>query len=267
MVLIYVEPLGGKRVIQSLQRAVSILDYLAEAGRGARLTSISRDLDLNKSTAFSLISSLEALGLVRQDQDTGRYSLGIRMLQYGLAVQSHMDLVLDAQPHLDRLCTQYGETVHMAVLSGSEITYVAKAESSKSIRMVTQIGANMPAYCSALGKVLLAALPREQLLPLLETMEFTPYTRATVQSPQALLCQLEQVRTDGYAYDREEREEGLFCISAPVTDAHGACVAAISLSLPAGRAAQHDIPALTKAVRNTARDISAQLGGSPRRDS
>lgn len=254
----------GKRVIQSIERAVSILDYLAEKPNGERLTPMSRELGLNKSTAFSLVASLEALDLISQDQDTGRYSLGVRMLQYGLSVQNHMDLVFDAQPCLDSLASLYGETVHMAVLSGNEIIYVAKAESTKTVRMVTQIGGKMPAYCSALGKVLLAALPQDQLVQLVETITFSPYTASTMRTPEALMEELERVRASGYACDREEREVGLFCVSAPVLDAHGECVAAISISLPAGRAAQHDIPKLIVSVQDTAADISCRLGGRHR---
>ena len=251
---------SNTRVIQSIERAVSILDYLCAASSGARLTTLSRDLELNKSTAYSLISSLEILGLVRQDEETGRYTLGIRMLQYGLAVQNQINLVFDAQPYLDQLSAAYGETVHMAVLSGNEIVYIAKAESNKNIRMVTQIGGKAPAYCSALGKVMLAALSAEKLAHLLETAELTRYTDTTICTPEALQQELMTVRMRGYAYDREEREPGLFCISAPVLDANGSCVAAISISLPAGRSVQYDITELTGAVQKTAAELSLQLG-------
>lgn len=250
----------GKRTIQSIERAVAILDYLADKSNGERLTTLSRELDLNKSTAFSLISSLEAYGLVSQDQETGRYSLGLRMLHYGLAVQNHMDMVRDAQPHLEKLSALYGETAHMATLSGTEIVYVAKAESTRNIRMVTQIGGKTPAHCSALGKVLLAALPEEQLSALIEQMDFTRYTPATVTDPARFLQELEDVRRNGYAYDQEERESGLFCIAAPILDAQKKCIAAISISIPAGRAAEHDIAAITKSVLETANTISTQLG-------
>ena len=251
---------GNKRVLQSIERAVAILDYLAEHADGARLSTLSRDLGLNKSTAFGLLSSLEQLGLLQQDTETGAYRLGIRMLQYGLAVQKHMDLVADAKPFLDKLSAQFEETVHMAVLSEGGIVYVAKSESTKSIRMVTQIGAKTPAYCSALGKVLLAALPPEQLRSVVDGISFYPYTPATIRSREELLLELEEVRRSGIAYDREEREPGLFCISAPVKGAHGQCVAAISMSLPAGRVCQHNVEELVRAVRYTAQDISRQLG-------
>lgn len=251
---------GDKRVIQSVGRAVAILDYLAEKPSGERLSVISRELGLNKSTAFSLISSLETLRLLRQDEETGKYLLGVRLLQYGYAVEKSMDIISIAQPHLYKLSNEYDETCHMAVLSGCNIVYIGKAESPKTLQMSTRIGAVMPAYCSALGKALLAYLPPNKLYGVLSNVEYKKFTPNTLTSSEDLLDELKHVRIEGCGYDREEREAGLFCVSAPIFNAQKECIAAVSLSVLRAKLESVGIDRIKKSVIDTAHDISKSLG-------
>ena len=251
---------GEKRVIQSLERSVQILDYLAENPGGARLSVISRNLGLNKSTAFSLISSMKELRLVRQDEDSGKYALGVRLLQYGYCVEKSMDIISIAQPQLNHLAEQYEETAHMAVLSGSNIIYLAKAESAKTIHMTTRIGSVMPAYCSSLGKMLLSQLPNNKLFAVLSEIEFVQRTSNTILTPERLLDELDLARKEHCAFDREECDLGVFCVSSAVYNAQNECVAAISISVSIGKASLIGEDAMKASVISAAENISKRLG-------
>lgn len=249
-----------KRIIQSVERVGSILDYLAEKPRGERLSVLARELGLNKSTAFGLVSSLEALDLLNQDEETGRYSLGVKLLRYGAAYQKNTDMISVAAPLLSRLAEEYHETTHMAVRMGNEAAYVAKAESSKSIRIASNVGGTMPLYCTAIGKILLTALSEEDLRAYMQNIRFVRYTRHTVTDGETLLRELQEVRRSGLAYDRCEREEGLVCIAAAVRDLHGRVVSAVSMSMPEDRFERYQARDLEKSVLTTAREISHFLG-------
>lgn len=252
--------MSEKRIIQSVERVVSILDYLAEKPRGERLSVMARDLGLNKSTAFGLVSSLEALSLLSQDGETGRYSLGVKLLRYGAAYQKNTDMISVAAPVLTRLAEEYHETTHMAVRLGTEAAYIAKAESAQSIRIASNVGGTMPLYCTAIGKILLTALSEEELRSYLQSVRFVSFTRHTVTDRESLLRELQEVRSKGLAYDCCEREDGLVCIAAPVRDLHGRVTSAISISMPEDRFKRYQSKDLENSVIAAAREISHYLG-------
>lgn len=254
------ENTSEKRIIQSVERVVCILDYLADKPRGEKLSVMARELGLNKSTAFGLVSSLQALDVLSQDEETGRYSLGVKLLRYGAAYQKNTDMISIAAPVLNRLAEEYHETAHMAVRLGEEAAYIAKAESAQSIRIASNVGGTMPLYCTAIGKVLLTAMTEEELRHYLETVCFTSFTRYTVTDRAELLKELQEVREQGFAYDRCEREDGLVCIAAPVRDLHGKVVSAISISMPEDRFNRYQRKDLEKSVAAAARQISHFLG-------
>ena len=254
------EQQNDKRIIQSVERVGAILDYLAEKPKGERLSVMARELGLNKSTAFGLVSSLEALDLVSQNEETGRYSLGVKLLRYGAAYQKNTDMISVASPVLSRLAEEYHETTHMAVRLGNEAAYVGKAESAKSIRIASNVGGTMPLYCTAIGKVLLTAMTEGELQSYLQSVRFVRFTRHTLTDGEALLRELAEVRSQGVAYDRCEREDGLVCIAAPVRDLHGKVVSAISMSMPEDRFQRYQSRDLEKSVLAAAREISHFLG-------
>ena len=197
---------------------------------------------------------------MRQDEETGKYLLGVRLLQYGYAVEKSMDIISIAHPFLTALSAEYDETCHLATLSGTNIVYIGKAESMKTLQLGTRPGAVMPAYCSALGKALLAQLSESKLNDLLDDIVFEKFTPNTIGSPEELIEELKKVRVEGCAYDSAEREAGLFCVAAPIFDSQSECVAAVSLSVLQSKVETVGMDNLKASVMKTARGISKALG-------
>lgn len=250
---------GSHRMVQAVDRAIKILNFIA-ANHMARLVEISKGVGLNKSTTLGIIATLEAAGCVLRDQSTGRYSLGLQLFELGQAVLAKMDVRKTAMPFLTDLSRKYEETVHLAVLSGDEVIYIDKVDSPRSIRIVSAIGGRNPAYCTGVGKVLLAGLEDGELNCLLGRMNFRPVTPNTICDAKALSAEIEKVRQSGYATDNEEIEEGLACFAAPVRNHLGAIIAAISISGPTTRIINGNSSRLIEDTVGCADKISAQLG-------
>lgn len=252
---------GSKgKTIQSVVRAASIMEHLAGHKGGDGLSNISRELGLNKSTIHSLVTTLEKLGYVQQDQVSGKYALGLKLFELGQIVHANMDLRTIAMPHLHSLARKYQETAHLAVLSEGEVVYIDKVDSPRSIRIISQVGGRNPAHCTGVGKVLLAGLPEEERARMVGDKKLRRFTANTITDPDKLKLHLDQVRLKGFAQDQEEIEIGLSCVAAPIKNHRGAVIAAISVSGPSGRIANDNISNMTDDVIDTARLISEQLG-------
>lgn len=250
----------GERVIQSVQRALTIMEYIAERGNVAGLMEISKGLGINKSTAHGLIATLEKYGYMRQDFKTGKYSLGVKVFELGQAYITNLDLREIALPYLKELSLTYQETTHLAVLSGEDVVYIEKVDGSRSVGIRSQVGGRNPAYCTGVGKVLLSGLEEQQIRDLYNNSELQKYTSKTVRDLPELLQQIRQVRDRGYAFDSQEFEQDLQCIAAPVQDNSGAIIAAISLSGPASRLLDTQLNEIAVHVVKSAKDISRCLG-------
>lgn len=249
-----------KKTIQSIDRMDEIISYLAERPKGEKLTVISKDLMLNKSTAFGIISTLETLHYLEQDQETGKYYLGLKLFELGQAAYSRLDLVTTARPHIRRLSERYEETVHMGVLSECEVVYLDKVESPRSIRVSTQIGGRQPVYCTALGKLLIAHQPENIIEDVIAATDFVQYTSTTITDEIAFRSELGKIKKQGYAVDDEESELGLFCVAAPIFNGEKKGIAAISIAGTVARVKDEGGEELIKAVKETAAIISANLG-------
>ncbi len=245
--------------IQSIERAVAVLDYLSQKPHGERLTVISKDLGLNKSTLFTIISTLEDLGCVTQNQSTGLYSLGLRLLGFAQALLADLDIAKIAKPYLRDLAGQFDEAVNLALMSGKEVLYVDCVQSSKSIRVEMRLHEKVPAHCCSTGKVFMAFMDSEKRRKLLDSMELRPRTIYSISNRGQLEGELDVVRERGYAYDREEYEIGLTCIACPVYNSKGEVAAAISLNAPSSRMLQIDQNLLIDSMKNVAFKLTQQL--------
>ncbi len=248
------------KAIQSVVRSINILEFLAGNGNLAGLTTISKGIGLSKSTTYGLISTLEQLGYVQQNQKTGEYALGIKLFELGQIVHSSMDVRAIARPYLEELVQEYEETAHLAVLSQGEVIYIDKVDGNRSIRIMSQIGGRNPAYCTGVGKVLLAGLSDDELDKVLQKTVLKQYTPNTITEPNVLREHLCLVREQGYALDVGEIETGLICAAAPVKNHSGDVIAAISLSGPEARISSEIIPEISKKVVETGKSISRQFG-------
>jgi len=240
--------------VQSLERAFTLLERLADAGGEAGLSELAHASGLPLPTIHRLMRTLVSLGYVRQDRSR-RYSLGPRLIRLGETAGRQLGAW--ARPVLAELVDQVGETVNLAILDGDEVVYVAQAPSRHSMRMFTEVGRRVLPHCTGVGKALLSQLPREQVLDLLERTGMPAYTARTVTDPGRLLRQLTQVARQGYALDDGEQEVGVRCVAVPVTA--GPTLAAISVSGPEGRLTRAAAARMVPAMRRAAEQLRTTL--------
>jgi len=245
--------------VQVLERAVDILQLLSQESGELSAGEVAVRLSLHKSTLHRLLTVLDQHRLIRRNAETGRYTLGLRLFEFGTRAVRGLQLHDQAQPHLDQLARETGETAHICVFDNVEMVSVAYAEGHRSLRMPATVGRRTPAYCSAVGKAVLAYLPGAALDEVL-ARPLRAWTEKTLVTREALLADLRQVRIRGYAVDNEEIEKGLRCIGGPVWNYSGEVVAALSVAGPAFRITRTRVPAMARAVMATAHRLSAELG-------
>lgn len=247
--------------VQSVERAITLLDLLAQSGNGISLTDLSGRAGLNISTCHHLLATLVKLGYVAQVPGRRTYALGARVLGLGQAFMRQVDLPRRAQPVLDQLNAVTGEAVHLAVLQGDRVVTVAKSEGRQAVRVDTGvIGTPEAPHASATGKAMLAWLPEDQMRRILAVNGMTRFTPNTITDSAALIEEMRLVRRNGYAMDREELQPGVVCVGAAVRDHSGAVIGSLSASAPAFRAGEEQLARMCAAVVEAARSLSAEFG-------
>jgi DNA-binding IclR family transcriptional regulator len=247
--------------VQVLDRALSVLDALALRAEGeCSLAELSEAVALHKSTVHRIVMVLERHRLVLKNPISGRYRLGLKLFELGSRAMAGSDLRVQARPYLNRVMAETGETVHLCILDDGEVLYVDKVEPQKIVRLSSTIGRRSPAYCTSVGKAMLAYLPSEELDHIVRRCGLERRTKNTITSPANLHAELAETRARGYAIDNEENEEGVRCAGAAVLDYSGRPVAAISVSGPAFNITKEKIAVVTGPVVAAARMLSAQLG-------
>ncbi|HYM49470.1 MAG TPA: IclR family transcriptional regulator [Candidatus Limnocylindrales bacterium] len=246
--------------VQSLDRALEILDLLA-AGREMGVTDLARRLEVHKSTAFRLLATLEARGLVEQNPLTEKYRLGYGLVRLAGAVVAEFDLSRSARAILEDLAERTNETVNLAVLQGDQVVNIDQITAAHLVVNVNWVGKQTPLHCTSNGKVLLAhadAAQRDRILagPL---RRFTP---RTITDRHTLERQLKRVLEDGYAFTLEELEVGLNAVAAPVKGAEGRVVGAVSIAGPAYRVSPQRLQELGEMAKEAGEAISQRLGYS-----
>jgi IclR family transcriptional regulator, acetate operon repressor len=251
-------------IVQSVDRAVAAMEILAREG-WAGVTEIARELDIHKSTVFRLLSTLERRGVVEQHSETQKYRLGFAVLRFASSVRSSLDLVRAARSVCDRLSRQTGETVNVAVLEDHDVVNIHQVNLSSSRVTVDWLGSHTPLHCTSSGKVLLAHLPLAQVDALLVT-PLEAYTPATIVDVGDLREELLRVHEVGFATTREELEEGLSAVAAPIRGPDGNVVASVSVSGPSYRMEPDRLNEVGATAAEAAAEISRRLGflGDPR---
>jgi DNA-binding IclR family transcriptional regulator len=248
--------------VQAVVRALALLDALADAPSDLGIAELSRRVGLHASTTHRLLSTLLSLGYVRQDGETNRYALGAKAFHLAESYLAQMDLRRIARPGLERLCQETGETANLVILDGREALYLDKAESPQTLRIFSRIGRRAPLYCTAVGKVLLADRPKAEADALVGRGPFEALTAHTITSAAQLRRELQKTREQGFALDREECEEGGYCIAAPLRNARGRVEAALSVSGPTLRLTAARVEEIVPIVCRIAQEISLQLGAA-----
>ncbi len=246
--------------IKVLDKTFSILDILLQHGSTIHMTEIAEKLGFYPSTVHRILDTLKHWGYVEQDSHTQKYQLGLKALELGMAKLHQMDLVREATPYLKELVNQCNETVHLGVLEEGEVLYLAKEESSQTIRMISYVGKRAPLHCTALGKVLLAHLSTEERKKTLGEKVLPRLTENTITDKGELEKELSKVREQGFALDREENEKNVRCIAAPIRNHQRRVIAALSISSPTFRLDKNVQNNLKEAIIETSEKISKRLG-------
>jgi len=247
-------------LINSILRASGILKTLAEGKGSFTLREMAQSMKLDRSTTYRILLSLEKCGLVEKDEKSGGYSLGLGAFEIGSAYQRRADFVPIAKPFMEELALKAQETVNLAVLSGTEILYLDKVDSPRSVGVMSKIGQRNPVYCTSLGKSLLAFQSEQEQARIMAEIEFRPLTPHTITSRKEFLKEMKQIRLQGYALDRREIEEDVECIAAPIRNHIGNPVAAISISGPQKKIQTPREKEYVGWVTEAAERISSRLG-------
>ena len=281
----------SKNPIQVAEKLFRVIELLAENGPMG-IMELSASLGFHKSTVHRLVASLQYMGYIRQDEESLKYYLSLKLcdrrqrqmcirdrgyirqdeeslkyylslkfLEIGSRILEQTSMAALIHPSLKRLSEQTGETVHLVKREGTEAVYIDKVESfASSIRMVSRVGSRIPLYCSGVGKALLAELTDREIGEIWKNSRIRKLTPRTITELPVLMERVEQVRKDGYAVDDEENEEGVRCIAASLRDYHKDPVYALSISAPANRMTDQRILELKEYVLAFRQDLSRSLG-------
>jgi IclR family transcriptional regulator, KDG regulon repressor len=250
--------------IRVVALALDAMELLCKQTGGLGVRELARELTVGKSTAHRILQTLTEYGVARQDPETERYIITARLVNMAAMIHRDLEFRRVARPFLSALQERCDETIFIGVLDSAEVVIVDRLDSSEALRMTHEIGYREPAHSTALGKVLLASLPEQELAAFCESNDLRCFTNKTVTSPQLLTSELKRVRLLGFAVDDEETLTGVRCVAAPLRDALGRVVAAISLTGPSVRLTDERISRLAQDIRTTADSISAELGFTER---
>jgi DNA-binding IclR family transcriptional regulator len=247
--------------IQSVERALVILEELAKNGEGSRITSLVINTGMAKSTIHRILMTLINKGYVEKSIDSENYKLSTKILSLGNTVLSRMDIRKIAKPYIEKLSKKTGEVVHLGIIDDGEVVYIDKVENpTSSIRMFSQIGKRGPTYCTGIGKVLLAYLTDEDVEVMLGNKEMIKFTNTTITTIDLLKKELKTIRENGYGFDEMEHENEIRCVAAPIYGRSRKVIAAISITGPVIYVTKKRMPELIKDILNIASTISYQMG-------
>ena len=250
-------------MVGALLHGLAVLDMFTRDKPVIGIAEVSRQLGVHRSTASRLAATLATAGYLEPTGEAGRYRLAAKLSVLGEIAATGNELREAAMPPLRDLVSRLGETGHLGVLDGSEAVTVAVVDGWQTVRMHSWVGKRSPAYCSSMGKALLAGLSKAEVIARFPDPELPTRTPHTITSRDELMRCLAQARDQGYAVDREELEPHLCCVAAPVYDRDGAVVASVSVSGPASRLLDGAvIDALAVEVKATARQVSTRLGAA-----
>ena len=250
--------------INSLDRALRILEELAEKGETLGVTELSRRLKVDKSMIYRLVHTLANRAFVEKDPQTKKYGLGFKVVQLAGMKLNSMKLFTVVRPCLQELTKQTGENSHLAVLSDCEVIYLDREDGPEVLNTKSGIGLQCPPHSSAVGKALLAYVSPEELAEIFRRHTLTKHTNNTIVSFAELKKHLAQVRAQGYAIDDEESYLGVRCIAAPVYDHRRVVVASLGSSGPKQRIVKERLGVVTDMVIRMAQKLSSRLGYTAR---
>jgi DNA-binding IclR family transcriptional regulator len=250
---------GGATGLKSLAKAIRVLQAFSLEEPRLPLTEIAKRTGLPLSTTHRILATLREAGLVDQEGDRDLYRLGLKLLELGSMVLANMEVHREALPFIEELVRETGETVHLGVFDGTQVVSIEKMESPRALASHVTIGKAAPAYCTGVGKALLAFQP-EPVVDAICRGSFVRYTPHTIVQPTRLRKELARVRAQGYAVDNAEHQPDVRCVAAPIRDHSGRVIASLSVSGPATRLPRDRVPVLAARMRAVAAKLSTRLG-------
>lgn len=247
-------------IIQSVERALQILDLFNEQATELKITEISKQMGLSKSTLHSILKTLQLHGYIDQNPENGKYRLGMKLVERGHFVVGTMDIRQKAKSWLTTLSHKTGQTTHLGILDGNEGVYIEKIEGKQAAIAYSRIGRRLPVHATAIGKVLLAWLSEEERAAVLEGYVYKGFTPSTLTDRASLLTALKETRNNGYAMDNEENEPGVRCIAVPVWNHESRVIAALSLSTLTSRVNDDELATYRQMLMDAGLGLSKTLG-------
>jgi IclR family KDG regulon transcriptional repressor len=245
--------------VAAVLKVFAILNALGERS-DIGITDLSVRLAMPKATVYRFLQTMKGLGYVRQEADSERYGLAMRMFEIGAKALPSPELVDLSKHHMQMLADATGETVHLGSLIDSEIIYIHKVDSRHMLGMYSRIGRRAPLHCTAIGKVLMAWEHPARRDRILDGAEFKRFRDKTIIERPAFLAELETVKAQGFGEDREEFDDHIRCIGVPIFDRLGQPIAGMSVSFPTFRFDAEKAPEVVKLLQTASRDISEKLG-------
>lgn len=246
--------------IGSLAKGLNVLELLVERG-DASVSEVAKALGFNRASSHRFLSTLQELGYVDKSE-RARYSAGMKLLEMGLRLAGRLEARKISKPYMQRLAETFKETVNLGLYDSYEILHVDKIDSHEILRIDARSGSRTPAYCTALGKVILAYLPSSEQADFLNRVKLKRHGPNTIRSKKKLKAELARIQEKGFAVDDEELSVGLRCVAAPIFDHNDQASYALSISGPAVRLSLKRIDRIQSRLRKICREISGKLGGT-----
>ncbi len=245
-------------ILQTADRALMILEILAKESMTA--TEIQKKLELNKSTVHRLMMTLLGRGFVERNENTGIYTIGLKMVEISSIRLNQVELKTEALPYLHQLANKVNMSVQLAIYDEGEAVFIEKVEKYMSFHMYCQTGKRIPLYCSAVGKSLLLDKSNSDILNILDKITFSKFTDKTKRTSEEVLHDIMESRPLGYTKDNSEHEANVYCVASPIYDYRGKIVAAASLTGFSDKIYEEEGSQVRAELVNSCLEISKRLG-------
>ncbi|WP_146346631.1 IclR family transcriptional regulator [Phaeobacter marinintestinus] len=239
-------------------KALDILDMVAEIGRPVRFSDLLEQSPHPKATLYRFLQTLTNQGMLKYDGERQTYSLGLRLVRLAHQAWAQSSLAPLARLHLEALAVETGETIHLAQMENGQVLFIDKCRSSNRFDTLAQAGRIAPAHCTGVGKAILAHLTPERFDRAMSHQTYLKFTSATHDTADGVMAEFDQIRAEGVAYDREEHEDGIISIAAPIFTQSGRVIGAISIVSSTSRRSLEDLTAFKPQLIETAGKIGAE---------
>lgn len=252
------EPGRPAELVSPISKALFVLDRVAEHSDPMRFADLQRVCGFPKATLHRLLRQLEQEGMLIHDPEIQRYRLGLRLIRLAHAAWENASLAQIAQPFLDTLSSDLGMTVHLACLENGQVLYLDKKNASSSVQMFSRPGRIGPAYCTGVGKAMLAFLPEDALERALDRQAFHKHTDKTLTTREALCADLGRIRDRGYSFDDEEHEPAIICLAVPIRSHRTGVLGGLSITTTTHVSDLKKLETLAPQLISTAQDIARE---------